>query len=671
MRRRVTFQQSLLSNLVPVLLVLGLLITFVAVAGARTAVREVSRSIAEIASAHAGDGVMRFFDPVRSGLSLAEDLARDGRIDAEDPGPLFEVLSPVLERSAQIASLQIADEDGRELMLRRVADGWVVRRTDAGRPGSLAETFSPRGGVTREHIEYDARTRPWYAGAAERAARADGSGDSRGDPALTTYWTRPYTFFTLDEPGITVSRTVRTTDGRQLVVAIDVRLKDLSDATRTIDVSENGGVALVEANGLLVGLPGAASEDDLLSTPEDAGLRVLADTARAFTPRGAALPETGNSRRFFSEGRAYWGRIDVLELGDGGRLWLGVWLAETDLVGDLPTPRAILIAVLVLVLLGGVLRAAWLARQYGRPVTELVELSERISRLALDHPALVETRLPELHRLARAHERMRLSLRQLLRLERDLQVARQIQRATFPDRLPSIPGMTIAAWSEPADETGGDTYDVIGVSGVQGDRYRVDEASPDAALLLLADATGHGVGPALSVTQLRSMLRMAVRGSIPLAEIPSHMNDQLREDLTEGRFITAWFGVAHGDSGMIEGLRCGQGPLIVFRARSGEGDARAADMPPLGVVPSLEVDGEPSRVTLGPGDIFLAASDGIYEATNASGEQFGAERVLDSLRRSRGDDAQGVLDALRGDLARFVGRTPLADDCTAIVIRRS
>ena len=85
-----------------------------------------------------------------------------------------------------------------------------------------------------------------------------------------------------------------------------------------------------------------------------------------------------------------------------------------------------------------------------------------------------------------------------MRLERDLQIARQIQQGTFPDALPAIGGFDLVAWSEPADETGGDTYDVIG-------------RSAGSVLFLLADATGHGIGPALSVTQVRAMLRNGPR----------------------------------------------------------------------------------------------------------------------------------------------------------------
>jgi DNA-binding response OmpR family regulator len=115
----------------------------------------------------------------------------------------------------------------------------------------------------------------------------------------------------------------------------------------------------------------------------------------------------------------------------------------------------------------------------------------------------------------------------LLRIERDLQVARRIQRSTFPRVLPALHGFEIDAWSEPAEETAGDTYDVIGFRG-NGREGPVSFSTDDAdrAILLLADATGHGIGPALSVTQVRAMLRMAVRMQTDLPKIALHMNER-------------------------------------------------------------------------------------------------------------------------------------------------
>ena len=100
----------------------------------------------------------------------------------------------------------------------------------------------------------------------------------------------------------------------------------------------------------------------------------------------------------------------------------------------------------------------------------------------------------------------------LLKFECDLQVARRIQQSAYSQRLPAISGFEVDAWSEPAEETGGDTYDVIGLErDPDSGMIHLSTDDVERAVLLLADATGHGIGPALSVTQVRAMLRMAVR----------------------------------------------------------------------------------------------------------------------------------------------------------------
>src|SRR5262249_9138909 len=137
--------------------------------------------------------------------------------------------------------------------------------------------------------------------------------------------------------------------------------------------------------------------------------------------------------------------------------------------------------------------------------------------------------MTEIRRLADAHEAMRRALQTLFKMERDLQLARQIQRSTLPESMPALSGTEIDGWSEPAEATGGDAYDVIGLTG----DHRVTADVAERAVLMLADASGHGFGPALSVTQVRAMLRMAVREGVDLAGIIPPMDAQLGHDLRE------------------------------------------------------------------------------------------------------------------------------------------
>ena len=252
------------------------------------------------------------------------------------------------------------------------------------------------------------------------------------------------------------------------------------------------------------------------------------------------------------------------------------------------------------------------------------------------------------------------------KLQRDLQLARQIQQSTVPTLLPRLAGFGLAAWSEPAEETGGDAFDVIGFRtghATAGD----DEA--DRALLLLADATGHGIGPALAVTQLRAMLRMAARLGADLPAIAGHMNRQLYDDLPTGRFITAWMGELNVAEHSLQSFSAGQGPMLRYDAARDAFDQLHGDTLPFGVVSDLDISMAPA-IHLGEGDIFAVVSDGIFEATDDRGREFSAARAMEVIHARRGRSAQAILDGLKEAVAAFSGETPAADDRTAIIIKR-
>jgi len=259
----------------------------------------------------------------------------------------------------------------------------------------------------------------------------------------------------------------------------------------------------------------------------------------------------------------------------------------------------------------------------------------------------------------------------LLKYERDLQVARRIQQSTFPDQLPVVSGFEIDAWSEPAEETGGDTYDVIG--------YRREPASgaihlspgrTDRAVLLLADAVGHGIGPALSVTQVRSMLRMAVRMQPELPKIARHMNEQLCADLPKGRFITAWLGELNAADKTLTCFSAGQAPILRYEAARDTMHELAADTMPLGIKSDLGITiGDP--IHMSPGDLVAVLSDGFFEAADYEGRQFGVDRVVEVISAHCRQTPGRILTALRDAVATFTEGAPASDDRTAIIVKRT
>lgn len=241
-------------------------------------------------------------------------------------------------------------------------------------------------------------------------------------------------------------------------------------------------------------------------------------------------------------------------------------------------------------------------------------------------------------------------------LEGELAVAREIQLGVLPKKMPPLPGYDLAGMSRPATETGGDTFDLIAL-----DEKRV--------VVLLGDATGHGVGPALSATQVRAMMRIAARLGAGLDDAFHQINDQLEQDLPSNRFVTAFLGVLDAESHRVTYHSAGQGPLLHFHAASGECEWLGSTTLALGLM-SPAPGADAVHLDLAPGDILGLITDGVFEYENKAGEQFdnaGVERVV----QANHTEAMSLLrDRLLEEVQTFGKDVPQADDITIVLVRR-
>lgn len=254
-----------------------------------------------------------------------------------------------------------------------------------------------------------------------------------------------------------------------------------------------------------------------------------------------------------------------------------------------------------------------------------------------------------------------------IRLQEELEVARSIQQGSFPTTLPQIERYQVAARSIPAEECGGDTFDAIPI-GVAGIGNPNEPAT--TVLFMLADATGHGVGPALSSMQARSMVRAAVRFQQPLGRLVNEVNSQLFDDLPRGRFVTAWLGILDTARDEIECFSAGQGPIFVFRAATGLFDPIDSDAPPLGIIAEDFCSGTTQRIHLSVGDILLVLTDGYYEAPDSSGQLLGEEPICSLVREMRAEHPSAMLTRIDEQTLQHAAAAATPDDRTAIVIKR-
>lgn len=237
----------------------------------------------------------------------------------------------------------------------------------------------------------------------------------------------------------------------------------------------------------------------------------------------------------------------------------------------------------------------------------------------------------------------------------DLDIARTIQQGLLPSRSPSLDGFDVAGWNRPADQTGGDYFDWQMLS--------------DGRLAVsLADATGHGIGPALVTASCRAYARASFLSG-DLDSLLDDLNRLLAEDLPDNRFVT--FAVVFLDpvGSRVKVLSAGHGPILWYRYATDKIENLEAQGIPLGMIAGVRY-GPGTERSLASGDMLALVTDGFYEWENPEGEEFGLTRLEEVIRESRDDSAEEVIARLRSAVESFCKGTEQQDDLTAVILRR-
>jgi serine phosphatase RsbU (regulator of sigma subunit) len=478
-------------------------------------------------------------------------------------------------------------------------------------------------------------------------------------------WSQPRLLPSSKVPSIPLRLGVLGKEG-PLWFRFELSLSPLVEDFQRISQNKAAQIVLLDADRRILALsPFPKSKTEAQTNPSTFLLKPIAETPLPLLRNGYDAWEKAKENgqplgAFASEGEVYWGKMQALSLGHGLSLWVGLGIPERQLSLPFTQFRWWILGVFLLLVLLALPYINKLAKEFTHPLEQMILVSEQISQGQLESHYEPETCLIEVQQLAHAQDRMREALRSLFKMEGDMRVARAIQQASLPKNLPNVPGFELAAWSEAAEETGGDCYDVV----------RLDIGPLKGSIaLLLADATGHGIGPALSVMQLRSMFRVGARAGQEPIDVLRWINEQLCDDLPGGRFITSWFGILLPEEGKLRFRSAGQAPLFYLQESEGIDHRFPADTPPLGIDPEIDFRRDPREVRMRKGDLFVVLSDGIFEAKNPREEQFGAERALAAIRGPKEMGPGERLTHLREALSAFCEDRPPDDDRTALLIQ--
>lgn len=247
-------------------------------------------------------------------------------------------------------------------------------------------------------------------------------------------------------------------------------------------------------------------------------------------------------------------------------------------------------------------------------------------------------------------EGRRAERRTAARWANELREAREIQRGLLPPALPALPGWQMAAACEEAASVGGDLFDVVPLDGTR-------------LALAIGDVAGKGIPAALLAANLQAAVRAALAERSDPAEVCSLVNRSLCAVMPNDRFITFFFGVLETSSGLFRYCNAGHNPPLII------GDAATgARLGGGGLVLGVERETryETSVTTLAPGDALLLYTDGITEACNDAGEEFGESRLAEIVGATREQGATAVRDAILEAVRTFA--VERSDDRTLLVL---
>jgi len=258
--------------------------------------------------------------------------------------------------------------------------------------------------------------------------------------------------------------------------------------------------------------------------------------------------------------------------------------------------------------------------------------------------------------LQQAYDELKAAQAQLIekeKLERELEVARQIQVGILPRSLPELPGLDFGARMVPTSAVGGDFYDVIQLGN-----GRIG--------LVVGDVTGHGVPAALLMALTVTLVRVeAPRASSP-AEVLFSVNRHLIESNDSGLFVTALYGILDVSTLEFHYARAGHPLPVALDSRANSVMLEQGTGQPLGLFDPLALD--EGRLQLDRGGSMLLYTDGVTEAVDGAGEFFGTERLTSALQAAAGFHPERICEALWLALTAYQGTMPQDDDVTLVAV---
>lgn len=410
--------------------------------------------------------------------------------------------------------------------------------------------------------------------------------------------------------------------------------------------------------------------------PEYRSIRVLDAQGRVwgsnlfeelFTRRGA--PKTGVIRD--GDARTVYEPVREPE-AEGASIhrapvgWIEVALREAAIGERVQRARMELASIALLTLLAGCVLSAVLIGVFVKPIQALSDTVRAIGegQMLTD---IGSSGNEEIDDIARAFNEVTAKFRaaqghlmEQERMQREMQVAQEIQQTLLPRAVPDLEGFELGYLYRAAKEVGGDYFDFIGV----------DERTVG---VVVADVSGKGVPGSLVMTMIRTALRMEARGNRSASDVMSRMNAFVTEDMKKGMFVTMFYVVLDSVNRVVTYASAGHNPMILYRG----GQDATYFLKPKGIPVGINAPDQDlfrktisvEKLTLRQDDMLVIYTDGITEAMNPGREQFGEARLLAAIKRHGHKTAQEFAEALSQEIHEFTAGALQNDDITLVAIK--
>ncbi len=260
-------------------------------------------------------------------------------------------------------------------------------------------------------------------------------------------------------------------------------------------------------------------------------------------------------------------------------------------------------------------------------------------------------------------ERLMKESQERMRLQSELDIAREVQRRLFPQSVPKVPGLDLYGVCKAARSVSGDYYDFLKL-----DEYRVG--------VVLGDVSGKGISAALLMAAIQSALRAQfydgfaggegpVLAQVSTAQVVDRLNRQLYANTPQEKYVTFFFAIYDARTRKLSYTNAGHLPPILFR--NGKVDFLRTGGTVVGLFPSMKY--EVGEIRLEPNDLILAYTDGITEPENTFGEEFGEARLLDVAKHALNSPPEVLAETIYRTVDEWTGSPELQDDMTLVVAR--